>query len=281
MPLFRRLRYRAARTKLRAPLVWYRHRGISPSDAFIASYPRSGSTWLRFLLYEILTGDSSGFNDVNRVLADMGRQSNAPALLPESGRLLKTHEVYRPQYEKAIYLVRDARDVAISEYAYETSLERFSGDFDSFVAAFSRGHVNPYGAWHDHVDSWLGSPLAANGNLLLIRFEEMRRDAERTLAQVVEFLGVEATPEVIREAIANNNVQRMQAKEDRAPQIGGNSKNRDRFIRNGSVGDWREKLTEVQARLIEGCARDTLARMGYTTEVPSAEQEVPEARVRD
>lgn len=271
---FRRLRHRAARSKLRVPLVWYRHRGLCQNDVFIASYPRSGSTWLRFLLYETLTGDSSGFNDVNRVLADMGRQSAAPGLLPGSGRLLKTHEVYRPQYTKAIYLVRDARDVAISEYAYETSLGRFSGDFDAFVAAFSRGRVNPYGAWYDHVDSWLASPLASNGNLLLIRFEEMRRDAEVTLSRTVKFLGVEVEPEVIRKAIANNNVQRMQAKEDRAPQVEHGSNGRERFIRSGSVGDWRKKLTERQARLIEDHAGETLARMGYNTEVQMA-RDVP------
>lgn len=265
MGVFRQLRHRVSRTVLRVPLTWYRHRGLNPSDAFVASYPRSGSTWLRFLLYEILTGHSSDFNEVNEALADMGRQGDAPAVLPGSGRLLKTHEVYRPQYKKAIYLVRDARDVAISGYAYETSLGRFSGDFDAFLPSFLRGQVHPYGSWHDHVNAWLDSPLAQSDRFLLIRFEQMRQDTEGTLAQIAEFLGVEVTPEAIRAAISDNSVQRMRAKEDHSPQLDLSSKDRDRFIRTGSVGGWRSKLNEAQLRLIERYAGTALARLNYAS----------------
>src|SRR5690349_7136880 len=55
MPTLRQIRYRAAKSRLRAPFVWLRHRGLDPQDTFVASYPRSGSTWLCFLLFEILT----------------------------------------------------------------------------------------------------------------------------------------------------------------------------------------------------------------------------------
>ncbi|HKS75489.1 MAG TPA: hypothetical protein VJQ82_19930, partial [Terriglobales bacterium] len=60
MPSFRQIRYGVAKSKLRAPLVWLRHRGLGPRDTFVASYPRSGSTWLRFQLFELLTRRESG-----------------------------------------------------------------------------------------------------------------------------------------------------------------------------------------------------------------------------
>jgi len=263
MSAFRRIRYRAARSRLRVPLIWYRHRGLTSTDAFIASYPRSGSTWLRFLLYEILTGDSAQFDGVNRVLADVGRQDEAPAVLPSGGRLIKTHEAYRPEYKKAIYLVRDPRDVVVSEYAYETALGRFSGDFEDFLSSFMEGRVNPFGSWYRHVSSWVDSPPARNRTLLFIRFEDMRRNTEGTLAEVTEFLGVPVKADAIRSAIANNNVQRMRAKEDRAPQIDEKPKERERFIRSGSVGGWRETLTNEQVHRIERYAGEALARSGY------------------
>ncbi|MEX2446142.1 MAG: hypothetical protein WD734_02295, partial [Dehalococcoidia bacterium] len=48
----------------RSPLRWllkiqWDHRGLRPADVFVASYPRSGSSWLRFLLYEMTAGDAS------------------------------------------------------------------------------------------------------------------------------------------------------------------------------------------------------------------------------
>ena len=71
----RRLRFRAARTPLRAPFAWWRHRDIKPDDVFLASFERSGSTWLRFLLCELLTGDSAAFERINSVIPEMGRQA--------------------------------------------------------------------------------------------------------------------------------------------------------------------------------------------------------------
>ncbi len=103
MPILRRLRHELSKTGLRSPLLWIRHHGFRPSDIFTASYPRSGSTWLRFILAEILAGQSSGFKGVNLLSPDVGEHSGAQPLLPGAGRLIKTHELYRPSYKKAIY----------------------------------------------------------------------------------------------------------------------------------------------------------------------------------
>ena len=103
-------------TKMQAikyPLTWVQHRGLNPSDVFIASYPRAGSTWLRFMLFEILTGQSADFESVDKTIAGVRNHANAPVLLGENGRFLQTHEPYRYEYNKAIYLVRDVRDVVI------------------------------------------------------------------------------------------------------------------------------------------------------------------------
>src|SRR5579863_5796840 len=112
---FRRLRHRITSTSVRNPVVWWRHRGLAPADVMLGSYPRSGSTWLRFVLYEILTGESSSFDKVNAGLRGIGDYQHGPGLLPGGGRFIGTHESYRPAYRRAVYLVRDVRDVALSE----------------------------------------------------------------------------------------------------------------------------------------------------------------------
>jgi hypothetical protein len=48
----RRLKHEASKT-----IVWARHRDVTSGHVFLASYPSSGNTWLRFLLFGILTGE--------------------------------------------------------------------------------------------------------------------------------------------------------------------------------------------------------------------------------
>lgn len=261
---FKRFRHKAARTRFRTPLIWLRNRGLDSSDVFLASYPRSGSTWTRFVLYEILTGESSNFDNVNRGIPENGIQWLAQPLLPGEGRVIKTHEPYRREYRRAIYLVRDMRDVIFSQYSREKELGILYDDFDGYLSKFVQGKISGFGAWQKHIDSWLESPLPRRGDLLLLRFEDLRKDMEAAIGQMLDFFGVEVRPEVIRAAIANNTLDRMREKETQSKTLHqAKSGEEGRFVRKGSVGGWREKLTDAQLQMIDAFAGDAFRRMGY------------------
>ena len=249
---------------MRGPIIWLRHRGLDANDVFIASYPRSGNTWLRFLLTKILTSQSAGFDNVNQVIAEIGIHQNARMLLPGTGRLIKTHELYRPGYKRAIYLLRDVRDVLLSEYsrAKELGLVWWT-DFDGYTSDFLRGTVNGFGPWHEHIPCWLDSPLAKRGDMLVIQFEDMRRNPQEKLEQVLDFLGFQVQPDTIAEAIADNTLEQMRARENRAQKLHKAEREEGRFVRRGAVMGWRDKLTEPQLELIENYAGPTMARLGY------------------
>ncbi|MBZ5597245.1 MAG: sulfotransferase domain-containing protein [Acidobacteriia bacterium] len=269
----KRIWYLAAKSGLRVPLNRVRHWGLDRNDAFIASYPRSGNTWLRFVLFDILvSGQISGFDEVNHIIAEVGLHQPAIPLLPGQGRLIKTHEAYRKPYQKAIYLVRDVRDVVLSEFAYQKALGWVPDDFEDFLSRFLDGQVNPFSPWHEHVPGWVNSPLARTPNFLLIKFEELRRNTEQVVNRSLDFLGVVVDPQIVRQAIANNTVERMQEKEQRSPQLSDTAprptaSEESRFIRSGSVGGWRNRLTPVQVEKIEQRAGKVLAQMGYPTGV--------------
>jgi len=258
--MYRRLRYELSKTKARTPLLGLRHHGFRPADVFFGSYPRSGSTWSRFILFELLTGQGATFEGVNSAFRGVGHHAKSLQVLPRGGRLIGTHERYRHEYRKAIYLVRDGRDVLLSEYAYLKALGRFRGELDGFVDAFLRGKVNGFGPWQTHVLSWIESAIAGTPNMLLVRFEDARSDPEKTFGCITEFLGMEVKPEDLRRIIANNSLERMRAKEDRTPQ---KASVRDRFVRNGSVQGWRKELSQAQLRLVEQLAGDTLLQLQY------------------
>jgi Sulfotransferase domain len=267
------LRHSLSKTKARVPVIWARHRGLNAADVFLGSYPRSGNTWLRFLLLEILTGKSAEFRRTNDLLPDVGAHKGVSPLLPNSGRLLKTHESYRTEYKKAIYLVRDARDVVSSEYAFQTSRGWFDGTLDEYVQSFARGNVSGYGSWQNHVSSWLDSPLASNGNLLLLRFEDMRRDTVAALFKIGAFLGVEIKAGEIERAIESNSLENMREKEKKNPQ---RVSQKGRFVGSGSVEGWRSKLSDAQIHMIEKYAAGTLLRVGYPCGEPASIASRPE-----
>lgn len=273
---YRLIHAKAARSKIRVPLVWYQHLGLKSQDIFQASYPRSGSTWLRFMLFQILTGADPGFHSIQRTIPEIDEHRGAPALLPGGGRLIKTHEQYRKDYARAVFLVRDVRDVLLSNFARGTQFGLAQllcrGDLDSFLEIFLKGKALQHGSWQDHTRSWLESPLAKNGNLMVVRYEDLRKNPEQILGQLLQFLGVNPDFQIIRKAIENNSLHQMRAKEDRARQTREQSNllspdekvgEEGRFVRKGSVGGWREKLTDAQLKIIDQYAGEMLSALGY------------------
>jgi hypothetical protein len=257
------IRAKIATTPARIPVIWFHHRGLHPADAFLASYPRSGNTWLRFVLGEVLTGQSIDFDNMDKFIPWVRFHRQAVPILKAQGRLVKTHERYRPEYKKAIYVVRDVRDVALSTHARFRELKIADPSFDVFLLSFLRGHTNGYGTWSRHVRSWLDGPLAREGKLLVIRFEDLRRSPEEVVGRMLEFLGFEMQVENIRAALANNSIERMRVKEERSKSLFQSATEEGRFVRKGAAEGWRTVLTPAQARLFEQYASRELVRLEY------------------
>jgi len=261
----RRMRHKASKSVLRGPLIWLRHRGLDPADVYLASYPRSGNTWLRFQLVEILAGRSAEFDNVNRLIPEMGIHGKTPSLLPGGGRLIKTHEPYRPNYKRAVYIYRDLRDCLLSMHSRETELGLIHIDLDTFLPLFLEGRASGFGPWQDHVNSWLSSPLPKRGDMCVIRFEELRKNPADALREITDFLGVKVDRGVIEAAVANNTLDRMKEKEKRSVNLPKSNTEEGRFVRKGAIGGWRARFSEDQIRLVDQFAGPILERLGYPT----------------
>ena len=92
--------------------------GLRPEDAILASYPRSGSTWLRFLLLESVTGQKAEWKNVNRLIPYVGGHRRIPALLPGNRRIVSTHDSRIGPSKQGLLLVRDPRDVSLSYFRW-------------------------------------------------------------------------------------------------------------------------------------------------------------------
>jgi hypothetical protein len=271
-PSFRRLRHNITSTKVRAPIIWWRHLGLKTEDVILGSYPRSGSTWLRFTLFEILTGKPSSFDSVNSAFRGLKDHRQGWPLLPGGGRFIATHETYRASYQRAVYLVRDVRDVVLSEFAFEQNLGIGRQSVDDYLKEFVSGRKR-HGSWQNHVQSWLDSPLASNGDLLVIRYEDLWQDGVEMFMKIADFLGMSKDRNLVEKALVNNSVQKMREKEDhlykqenysavpsrpvKSVQPGG------RFIRSGKMEGWQQQLTQGQLQVIEQHTASILLRLQY------------------
>lgn len=152
---------------------------------WLASYPRSGNTLLRTVLWHCFGLRSASIhpNDLygNKVIENyVGHIEHDPdgkiRFPPNTLPLVKTHEP-PPDMNPAIYVVRDGRAASVS-------LWRFYGEQYPLEAIIEGQHH--FGTWSGHVASW--KPWE-RPNTLLIRYEEMTGNLPHVIEQISTFLG--------------------------------------------------------------------------------------------
>jgi hypothetical protein len=264
-PLQQRLRNRVRNSFVRDVVVAYRHRGLLPDDVMLASYPKSGSTWLAYMLAQLLwsAGREQKLMD-DRYLPRIGHQQFAEQRLPCGGRLIRTHERYRPAYRKAIYVVRDGRDVVVSMYWHVKRTAGMVADFSDYLATYLRGTLTGAGAWQEHVDGWLDSPANAAGNVLMVRYEDMKANAAEELRRAADFLGVRVTAEKIVDAVDAGSLDSMKSREKESSGIVHREAGETiPVVRKGVVGDWQNYFSPNDLIMFNRVARSAMSRLGY------------------
>ena len=248
---------------------------IFPDDVFLTSYPRSGNTWTRFLVGNLVNpNEQVTFLNVERLVPDMYKTADFWLRGLPRPRMVKSHECFDPRYQKVIYIVRDPRDVAVSNYHWEMKLRSVPEGYpmEKFVPEWVNRRFWPrIGSWADHVTSWLSTRDGSEG-FLLLRYEKLKENPQRELARVGAFLGLDPTPERLNQAVELSSAQNMRKLEDKqgAAWVATTLTRRDKpFVRNADSGGWRAVLPEESVAYIETQWGELMQGLGYelTTDV--------------
>jgi Sulfotransferase domain len=262
-----------------------RNATVLPGDIFIVSYPKSGNTWTRFLLGNLInTNEPVTFANVENLLPSLYVHSDRK--LRTLPRILKSHDCFDPRYQTVIYIVRDPRDVLVSAYHYAIKLNALPPGWgiEKFVPALLDGSfdfgrlVSPrFGSWYDNVASWLA--MRHNRKFLLLRYEDMIEDPERELVRVADFLGLEATPERLTRAVqlsSADHMRELEKKQSAEWSLTKNTRPDIAFVRKANAGGWRSELHPQTIAEIEKAWGPLMQTLGYElATMPVAVSEPP------
>jgi hypothetical protein len=241
---------------------------VFPDDVFIVSYPRSGNTWTRFLIANLIYPEEAiTFSNIERKIPDVYKNTRRQLLQTPRPRILKSHEYFDPRYRKLIYIVRDPRDVAISYYHFARKQRAVEDDYplDLYVSRFIAGEVDEYGSWKENVASWLAARQGSE-SFLLLRYEDMLEETGRELLKVASFLGIDRSSKQVARAVELSAADRMRDLESKEADAWVATKETRKdiaFVRAARPGGWRSLLPESLVVAIESAWGPLMESLGY------------------
>lgn len=219
---------------------------------WLASYPRSGNTFLRTVLHSAFGVDTySVYGDKNDIAANpataeqVGHKDLPEGFSYEEARagdvpwFIKTHEPYERSYDqdRVIYVVRDGRDAVVSYYHYLRDFSPRKLSYMEIMAGLSFA-----GTWGDHVLGWEKLDPARK---LLVRFEEATHDPADTIARLEGFLDMPARHREIPDFERLHNTD-------------------PKFFRSGRSRSFELELSEDERTFFWVTNGITMRRLGYT-----------------
>ena len=237
-------------------------------DVWIVSYPKSGNTWTRFLIAN-LTANSEAvdWSNIERLVPDiyLGRDALYNSL--PRPRYFKSHEAYRPEYRRVVFIVRDPRDVAVSYYHFvrKAKLLPDGAIMNDFINAFIEGRIDPYGNWGENVGSWLGARRHTD-NFLVVRYEDLLNNAEAELTRIALMLGIPTDNQEVSRAVEESCADRMRELEQSQRsqhKFLKNSRADVPFVRAAKSGQWQSDLSPDAVRKIETAWGPIMRELGY------------------
>lgn len=268
---------------------------------WLASFPKSGNTWMRILLSNLMAGGREA-EDINRLaLADGVASSRglfeaatlvdsrlltadeidrmrpaiyeADAAEREGAGLVKAHDAYTRLPDgtpllgraarAAVYMVRDPRDVAVS-LAFH-----IDDDPDDAIGYLNRPD-STFGASNRQVRQWLNGWSGHVTSWLdqtdipvhVVRYEDLQADTTGVLRRTLDFLGATCDDDTLAAAVRFASFVELQ-RQERLSGFAERTSRTTPFFRTGVVGDWRRHLDRGQVARIEAAHADVMARLGY------------------
>lgn len=271
------------------------------SIVWLASYPKSGNTWVRMFIcnyvwnddkpipinrvnqigvadsaatiYRAVAGNAFNAADPNQALRLRDRALRGIVSNGADVNFVKTHNFFGRVLgvdlipvrlsRSAVCIVRDPRDVAVS-YA-----RHFGYSPAQAVASMGRKNNSTAGGGH-MVKQFLGSwsdhvkswASVRSFPVLTLRYEDMKSDPQTAFARLVRHIGLPIDQDRLDRAIRFSSFDELQRQEDEEPFVERSNKN-TRFFHTGTTGQWVDTLSPDEVAKLERDHGPTMRKLGY------------------
>ena len=261
---------------------------------WIASYPKSGSTWIRSILFCALNG-SLNINEMGNFIPNFAtiastylgdnfqdpmdirykwqqaqKQLSQTALSKNQNLIIKTHNAAGkydvgifPSAEyssNAVYIVRDPRDVAVSyskhfNHSIKIAVEKLQDENLINIQPISRKRGEFTSSRQNHIRGWQNSEIP----VLFIKYEDLLENPKENISKIFEFLSIKPLIE-ISEIIKLTNFKELSELENKNGFIEASS--HSKFFRKGGKAQWK-KIPSTSFKLVEKRNFELMNELGY------------------
>lgn len=240
-------------------------------DIIIATYAKAGTTWMQQIVSQLIfngeeeleVAEMSPWLDL-RVPA---KEVKLPAVEAQPHRrFVKTHLpvdalVYSPR-AKYIYIARDGRDVVWSMYNHHATanehwyhalndtpgrvgppIEKPVASVHQYFLDWMEKDGHPFWPFWENVRSWWA--IRHLPNLLMVHFEDLKRDLPGQMLRIAEFLEVPIDEARWPAIVEHCGFDYMKAHAEKSVPTGGAfwDGGASSFLHKGTNGRWRDVLT--------------------------------------
>ncbi|KAK4772414.1 hypothetical protein SAY86_014189 [Trapa natans] len=274
-------------------VLWMqRHFTAADSDTLLVTTPKSGTTWLKALLFSLLHRSQLSSLDhpllrrnphdlvpflEHRLYLESNQSLEDPSFMAFP-RLLATHMPFaslpvsvKDSKCKVVYLCRNPKDTFVSMWSFTNSLRLKDtamdpSPIDEAFDSFCRG-VSLYGPYWDHVLQYYRASLELPDRVLFIRYEEMKESPREHLRRLARFLGCPFSEEEEAGGLVDGILTQCSFESLSKLEVNQRGKSASGmenrwFFRKGEVGDWVNYLSPEMIARIDHITEEKLQGSG-------------------
>ncbi|WP_369405464.1 sulfotransferase domain-containing protein [Novosphingobium lentum] len=213
---------------------------MRPSTIWLASFPRSGNTYLRTLLRSCfgVSVASRYDEDYSQFSEKFGEILGQGA--PNRFNIVKTHDLPDDDFP-AIYIVRDGRASIVSYFHYCHDFE-----IDRPIEDIIAGNA-PFGSWSNHYSSW--NPRQRPTTLFL-KYEDIVQNPDSAIELLADFLNERPHDRFTADFSKLHDID-------------------PRFFRSGNNARNIEELNGLALSLFDSLHSSVMRELGYYDEPPT------------
>ncbi|XP_021719416.1 cytosolic sulfotransferase 5-like [Chenopodium quinoa] len=281
----------------KSSLMFQRHFIARDSDLIVASFPKTGTTWLKALLYSVVNRFKRPSNQspflihhphelVHRLENDIYGEAfeyPRPHHLSElpSPRLFHTHlpfttlpETIKASGYRVLYIARNPLDTIVSFMLFALKPlkkilgEDFQPTIQDFFEELCAGRIC-HGPFFEHVVEYWKQSLEQPNKMLFLKYEDLKEDPTFQLKRVAEFVGMpfscsEESEGVVEELVEMCSINNLKELEVNKTGVINKIYDKKSYFRKGEVGDWSHYITPTMAERMKKLMEEKLEGTGLS-----------------